>query len=463
MRPRNESARDQLTAVLRRRAASSAPELAAALGISLPTLHRVLREREGEIVGAGKARRARYALRRAVRGQAAPLPLYEVDAAGRAEAVGALSLVQPEGSWLSLAGTAWPVPDESRDGWWPGLPYPLNDMRPQGHMGRQFARAEHCQLAVSADPREWGDDDVVHALSRVGADTSGNLILGNAALELWQATKLAPPAALKARGLATAYADLADRAIGVGVAGSSAAGEFPKFAAVRELVGSATPHVLVKFSGAGASAAERRWADLLVTEHLALDCAAGLPGVASAQSRVIEHSGRTFLEVERFDRHGAFGRSRLVSLATIDSAFVGSSTQDWTVLAARLEYLGLLPPAEPESIQHLWWFGRLIANTDMHTGNLSFRPSPSGGPSLTLAPTYDMLPMHYAPLPGGELPTRAFEPGLPLPAQRAVWQAACVAAVDLWDRAAADSRISAAFRRICTANSRRLQQVAEHA
>ena len=463
MRPRNESARDQLTAVLRRRAASSAPELAVALGVSLPTLQRMLRERAGEIVGAGKARRSRYALRRAVRGQAAPLPLYEVDASGRAETLGALSMVQPEGSWLNLAGTAWPVPDESRDGWWPGLPYPLNDMRPQGYMGRQFARAEHRQLAVSADPREWGDDDVVHALSRVGADMSGDLILGDVAFEGWQADKLTPPETLKARSQAAAYVALGERAIGVGVAGSSAAGEFPKFAALRELAGSATPHVLVKFSGAGASAAERRWADLLVTEHLALGCAASLPGVASALSRVIEHGGRTFLEVERFDRHGAFGRSRLISLATVDAAFIGGATQDWTVLAARLESLGLLAPVDRECVDHLWWFGRLIANTDMHTGNLSFRPLPSPVPRLTLAPTYDMLPMLYAPLPGGELPTRAFEPALPLPAQRAVWLAACVAAVDLWDRAAADSRISASFRRICSANSRRLKQVAEHA
>jgi HipA-like C-terminal domain len=463
MRPRNESARDQLTAVLRRRVASSAPELAAALDVSLPTLQRMLRERAGEIVGAGKARRTRYALRRAVRGQATPVPLYEVDAVGRAEALGALSLVQPEGSWLSLAGTAWPVPDESRDGWWPGLPYPLNDMRPQGYMGRQFALAEHRQLAVSADPREWGDDDVVHVLSQVGADMSGNLLLGNAALERWQAAKLAPPAILKARAQAAAYAALAERAIGVGVAGSSAAGEFPKFAALRERAGSATPHVLVKFSGAGTSAAERRWADLLVTEHLALECAAGLPGVASAQSRVIEHGGRTFLEVERFDRHGAFGRTRLVSLATVDAAFIGAGTQDWTVLAARLESLGLLAPAERECVQHLWWFGRLIANTDMHTGNLSFRPLLSVVPLLALAPTYDMLPMHYAPLPGGELPTRAFEPALPLPAQRAVWLAACVAAVELWKRAAGDLRISPAFRRICSANAQRLQEVAEHA
>ena len=107
-------------------------------------------------------------------------------------------------------------------------------------------------------------------------------------------------------------------------------------------------------------------------------------------------------------------------------------------------------------MRRLWWFGRLIANTDMHAGNLSFVPNDT----LALAPAYDMLPMLYAPLPGGELPTRSFEPALPLPPQRAVWLLACAAALGFWDRAATDARISAAFRRTCSANARRLREVA---
>ena len=118
----------------------------------------------------------------------------------------------------------------------------------------------------------------------------------------------------------------------------------------------------------------RRWADLLVSEHLALECAAALPDVTSARSRIVTHAGRTFLEVERFDRHGLFGRSRLSSLGTLDAALLGDGSSDWVRLAGRLSGLGLLAPADVERIQRLWWFGRLIANTDMHTGNLSFRP-----------------------------------------------------------------------------------------
>lgn len=59
-------------------------------------------------------------------------------------------------------------------------------------------------------------------------------------------------------------------------------------------------------------------------------------------------------------------------------------------------------------VRRLWWFGRLIGNTDMHDGNLSFVPGPPlpGRPTapLALAPVYDMLPMAYAPVRRVELP-----------------------------------------------------------
>jgi hypothetical protein len=458
MRPRNEAARDQLSAVLGRRSPVSAAEIVAPLGVSIPTLHRMLQALgDGLLVSSGKARRSRYALRRDLRGELAPLPLYEVDRDGRAERIATLDLVRPQGSCLPLAGAGWPVPEGSRDGWWDGLPYPFYDMRPQGYMGRQFARAQHRQLGVSPNPQEWGDDDIAWALSRCGLDVSGNLILGDRAFEQWQATKLAPPEPLRPRAVGAAYARMAEHAIGAGVAGSSAAGEFPKFTALRERPGGAMPHVLVKFSGADRSAAVRRWSDLLVCEHLALEAVAGLPGGTAARSRIVEQAGRTFLEVERFDRHGRFGRSRLASLATLDAALLGAGTSDWTVLGERLQALGLLDAATVERIRQLWWFGRLIANSDMHTGNLSFAPDDG----LALAPAYDMLPMLYAPLAGGELPSRTFEPPLPLPPQRAVWSIACAAALSFWVCAAADTRISAAFRRTCNANAKRLREVAD--
>ncbi len=117
--------------MLARHAAVRAADLAEQLGVSVPTLHRLLQEQGDAIVAAGKARRTRYALRRPLRGDPADLPVYAVDAAGLRHRVARLTLVQPQGSFMNFAGIGWPVPEESRDGWWGGLPYPLVDMRPQ--------------------------------------------------------------------------------------------------------------------------------------------------------------------------------------------------------------------------------------------------------------------------------------------------------------------------------------------
>ena len=91
----------------------------------------------------------------------------------------------------------------------------------------------HAALEVGADPARWTDDDVVYVLARRGFDTAGNLIVGEPALRLHQQSLLAPARPLRAN-LAAAYARQADRVVATGVAGSSAAGEFPKFTAVRE-------------------------------------------------------------------------------------------------------------------------------------------------------------------------------------------------------------------------------------
>lgn len=457
MRPRNQPARDQLLALLGRTPRARAADLAAALKVSVPTLHRLLQELPaGVVLSAGRGRRTRYALRRALRGYLPDIPLYAIDTAGDAILLSRLALFQPKGVLLPLTGSVWPVPRDAQDGWWDGLPYPIYDMRPQGYMGRQFARTEYRQLDISEDLREWSDDDVIFVLTRAGSDVSGNLLLGNPAYDRWLRAKLAPAEPLREASRGTRYAELAQDALAGGLVGSSAAGEFPKFAALRHRAEQVTPHVLVKFSGAGDAAAERRWADLLVCEHLALERAAGLPGAASARSGIVQHGGRTFLEVERFDRVDRFGRLPLCSLDALNLAFLGEATTDWTRLATRLRDEGLVDAETVRTIEHLWWFGRLIGNTDMHLGNLSFFPQST----LRLAPAYDMLPMGYAPLPGGEVPQRDFEPPLPLPAQREIWQVACSAAIAFWREASADRRISTAFQAVCAAKVPELNDIA---
>jgi DNA-binding transcriptional ArsR family regulator len=477
MRISHQATRDELLRHLRSTPRSSTSELARALGVTVPTVHHLLAELpEGAVLAAGRSRRTRYALRRPLRGSLADIPFYRIDADGRADGIGNLALVQPQGSLLPLEAAGWPIPADSRDGWWDGLPYPLYDMRPQGYLGRQLARAQFRQLDVSDNPDEWNDEDIVHALSRVGTDCIGNLLLGDEAYRVWLRNKVDATDPLPEPNLAGRYAERAQQAVAAGDPVSSAAGEFPKFTATRYRDGQLTPHVLVKFSGAGGSAAERRWADLLVSEHLALACAAGIPGIDAASTRVLEYGGRVFLESERFDRVGMHGRTPVCTLGVLDGAFLGSTSSDWPGLALRLQGKGLVTAETVGAVARLWWFGQLIANADMHLGNVSFQVAPPAdtrvpGPGraagsagtrapLRLAPAYDMLPMHYAPLPGGEVPPRNFSPELPLPPQRDAWQAGAVAALEFWKRAAQDVRISAVFRKTCAANATLLGTVA---
>lgn len=457
MRTPDLAVRARLIAELRRRVPVSAPDLAASLGVSVPTLHRMLREQGEGIFSAGAGKNTRHAARRALRGVMAGLPVYRIDAAGRGHSAGILELAAPQGSYFDLRGLDWPTGDVS-GGWWEGLPYPFYDMRPQGYLGRNFARRCAADLGVSPNPNDWSDDDALYVLARRGNDVPGDLLVGESAYEKRLETLAQPEAPLVEAAQAKTYVELAVRATRFGEAGSSVAGEFPKFTACRELAGAATPHVLVKFSGADDSATVRRWADLLICEHLALETLRKTNLVAAPPSRILEAQGRTFLEVERFDRHGMAGRSPICCLASINGALLGGAENDWGKLAEKLAARKLVTPDTLAQVWMLWWYGKLIANSDMHLGNLGFRPA---GGRFHLAPAYDMLPMFYAPLAGGEVPERTFEPALPLPTQRQAWQNACAAALLFWGRAATEKRIGAGFRNICADNRQWLETLAQ--
>ena len=467
MRPRNETARDQLTHLLRRNPGIKAADLALAANVSLPTMHRMLKELGFDGVRIGKAGQTRYYLRRALKGFKGDIPVYAVDTAGNATQTGSIKLLEPQGTWLDVAAMGWPVDAEFALGVWPhGLPYPLQDMRPQGFLGRLFAQSEAKALGISSNPKEWSDNDVLHILLERGFDASGNLIIGDAALQMWLDAKAQSPRLLTPQMLARSYVKLAATVTERGVAGSSAGGEFPKFTAVRDLGRRAdsltphvrphaTPHVIVKFSAADTSATVQRWSDLLVCEHLALQAIRTIPDVQSAKSRIIQAQGRTFLEVERFDRHGLFGRSPLCSLDTLEAAILSKTSTDWGHAGELLLAQGWVDPNTPVLLRAIWAFGKLIGNVDMHKGNLSFVP----GRSLQVAPAYDMLPMMYAPLAGGELPVAAYRPGLPTPKERAAWLLAYPAARRFWESAAGDQRISAPFRTICGRNGAELERL----
>jgi len=345
------------------------------------------------------------------------------------------------------------------DGWHEGLPYPLQDMRPEGFLGRSFARAHAALLQVPEDPREWSDDDTLHALSLLGSDAPGNLIVGEAAYQRWAAQRLQPQAlATPEADRATTWLQRAADAMQAGHAGSSAAGEFPKFTSAVLQPDGRTQHVLVKFSGLDDSPGSRRWADLLVCEHLALEALAQL-GVPAARSRILQAGGRTFLEVDRFDRHGAHGRSPVCSWQAIGNALLGDVSGAWPEVGKHLRERGLIHKDDDASLRTLgllWHFGRFIQNTDMHAGNLAFVPVNG---RFQVAPAYAMLPMHHAPVRGVELPQRAYKVGLPMPDSFEVARPAAHAAQAFWQRGGSDERISEGFRAVCLGNAKALARL----
>lgn len=453
-----------LLSVLRQRGRLSAGVLADTLGVSRPTLMRAVRSAGDQVVVLGRARRTTYAARRLLRGSAAALPVYRVDTQGEIHELGRLHLTFPPFSTaLEFFGAIeWPLDDDSRDGWFDGLPYPVYDMRPQGFLGRHFAMLYSPLLRVDANPERWNDDDVLYALSMLGEDTVGNLLIGESSCDRWLAHAARSKAdahadAVGDEAVAEVYPRLAQQAMSEGLPGSSAGGEFTKFTALRrDPASGAFRHVLVKFSGADDAAATLRWADLLVCEHLALHTLDKVLDIPAAQTTLHRAGGRVFLEIERFDRHGALGRSALVSWAALNGAFFGLAGQPWAEVSRILQDRGWLNQQDGARLDRLGLFGQLIANTDMHDGNVSFVPTSSG---VRLAPAYDMLPMLYAPLRGMEPPDRSYMPRLPLPANRAAWTDAARAALQFWLLASDDDRISADFRAICTENAHRLSRL----
>ena len=446
---------NDLRVYLVRHPRATSAELCHALNdINRSTLMRLVSQMPGEVIRRGGTHHSRYALRRLLRGSKDGLPLYRIDGQGSGHSVRTLDLLYPGGSAVAFAEPfPWPLDKgPMQDGWFEGLPYPILDIRPQGFLGRNFAHQYGRDLEVPESLNDWTDDDVVQVLSARGHDQSGDLILGDLAYERhldarrhWEQGLIHP-----AR-LAETYPALAVQALNQGMAGSSAAGEFPKFTTLVELAGEPTA-VIVKFSGAEDSPAVRRWADLLVCEHVALETLSAELGIAAARSSIRRHGGRTFLEVVRFDRQGALGRLPVCTLASLNGALLGKAGVPWPALAVAMEQNGWLERSDVTKSAHIWWFGRLIANTDMHEGNLSLLPG------LKLAPVYDMLPMGYAPLRGGEVPAREYVPALPLPREESAWREAARAAVTYWHLCARDTRISPEFRQTCQENERTLKR-----
>lgn len=408
----------------------SARQLVEMIGVSQPTVSRALTSLGEEAVRIGAGRSIQYALRD--RGRGLPdIPVYRVDAAGRLRRLGVLIPVRPEGFAM--------VEEEGAALHSPGLPWWLFDMRPQGYLGRAYAARQGRELGLPESLHHWTDTHALRVLLVHGHDVVGNVLLGDAARERFLAAPVPDPITDERK--AGEYARLAFEAARGEVPGSSAGGEQPKFIAFA-MTPEGPRHVIVKFSEAEDSPVSERWRDLLLAEHLALETlrAAGVP---AARTRIVDHGGQRFLEVERSDRIGDLGRRGLFSLTALDAEFVGQGTGPWPAIARRLADDGHIQPEAALGASVLWAFGTLIGNTDMHGGNLSF-VSEQGRP-YGIAPAYDMTPMAFAPRSGGGLPDTIAEAAIHASVDSRTWRQAEVLARGFLARVGAASGFSDRF------------------
>lgn len=112
----------------------------------------------------------------------------------------------------------------------------------------------------------------------------------------------------------------------------------------------------------------------------------------------------------------------------------------------RLHRAGWISPEDAQRIALCWWFGRLIGNSDMHFGNLALYLG--AHLPLTLAPIYDMLPMHYRPNAGGGIQGQPHTPPPPMPEHHDTWRQACRLARSFWTQLQTVPDLSTAFREI---------------
>ena len=418
----------------------SAAEIAGRLGCSQPTVSRLVAGAGDRIVVAGRARARRYARVRSVGGLGGEFPVYSIDSRGDAHVLGTLiAAAQEHFVWH---------PVEGRDVVFRGLPWFLADLYPDGFVGRAFAHRIHTEFGLPARAQDWSADHVLTALARRGEDLMGNLVVGRESLERYFRMTRETPAPVAEDGLGEEYCRLAEKALSGGPAGSSAGGEQPKFTAVIARDGGAV-NVLVKFSPFVDTAEGRRWADLLLCEEIALHTIREHGSVPASISRVVEAGGRTFLEVQRFDRVGLHGRLPIVSLRAVDAEFYGHQ-DSWCAAADRMTADGRLSQEDASAMRWLSAFSGLIGNNDRHFGNISLVMA-DDREVFRLAPAYDVLPMVYRPA-DGTMQSRPLVPPAVDPGCAAEWDSTVACAVRFWERAADDARISPAFRSLCREN-----------
>ena len=415
------------------RGPASSKEIQAVTGLNQTAVARHIRKMGDDVIKLRNGRSLAYATTCNAFGGSNKLPLSMVDAYGNTVLVAYVRPLTNGGFFLEPAtGMPSRLLGEKGNGLYDDLPFFLYDAAPQGFMGRQIAKELASQSGeFPDDPKLWNTNHIGRYLVSNGDDLPGNFKFGEQAL-------------LRVRRKPTAVPDrdypaLADSVMAGVIPGSSAGGEQPKFTAYSTRSSS---HVIVKFSPKGDNALESRWRDILLTEFHAIETihSADFP---AAETRLLEMDGRLFLESQRFDRSGEYGRMSMVSLRSIDAEFTGIG-RGWPQILSALYKRNLISWQHVCDAEVQWCFGQLINNTDMHLGNLSFAIE---GDVFRLLPMYDMCSMGFAPRSGGEISAYSFTPPEFSFVNLEQDMLAPIKGIahDFWERVADDRRISDEF------------------
>lgn len=397
-------------------------ELQNALGISQPTVSRIIKELRKQVVQIGSTPNLQYAHK----GELA-WPIFEMDHNGKISELGELATLDPH--LFLISGKVFH-----------DLPYFLFDMRPAGFLGRLIPSL-HPELALPKDITLWSSLTTLKYLSHAGLNSPGNLLVGEAIAQQLHLKEHITPATPRSK-----YGEAATQLLTTGTQGSSATGEQPKFLSTNK----DGTHLIVKFSPPKTESVGKRVSDILICEHIAMTMLRDA-GLSAAKTELVKQGDRTFLEVERFDRTGVTGRRGVISLGAITAEFLGTANS-WSEAADALVRLNKIPEEWNNRIRFFEIFGHLIANSDMHLFNFSFM-SKQGTKLLDLAPVYDMCPMAYAPRANQIIPHQ-FMPPIQRSRDRALWSKAHPLAMQFWNKVAKDLRISEDFKSCARKNEK---------
>lgn len=391
----------------------TAAQLMAALGVSQPTLSRTIQSLSSTVTAfrVSGDRTPRYALLRQL-----PLGLHSRQRIYRLLASGSIEPFA-DVEFLSGGSTLERIGSVTR--MYEGLPPYMAFAAPSGFLGRQLAHDAARAQQFPSSLKDWDDEHRVAWLFTRGLNLPGNLVFGDASLQMEIDLRGLDPTPTSEK--AAHYVAMASALKGAAY-GSSAGGEQPKFLGMTEDSG----HVIVKFARLGS-----RMAELLPLEHLALRSLAEVD-VPSSSTQLLTSGDYVFLEIQRFDRVGKSGRIGMLSAGAVDDEFFGRR-DSWPEFAARCEKAKYLSAADARRVDTMAAFSELIGNSDRHFENISLLIDEKGE-YAGIAPAYDILPMRYASIGGGvdpDLTPIAPKVGT-IGAQPAVWARAAQAAERFW-------------------------------